>query len=150
MSLHYRTTDWALFHLDSLKVFPLQELPTPPAILILPRKIRRHVCVSCRRPVAMAVRLRLSRNRLAVWRFVILFCLVLPAVLYLFLAYIVPVSPALIPASLLLAKRPVLVVAHPDDESLFFGPTLLALSKAGEKKELRILVLSSGTSITWI
>jgi LmbE family N-acetylglucosaminyl deacetylase len=38
----------------------------------------------------------------------------------------------------------VLVVAHPDDESLFFGPTILGLTQLAEPKELRILVLSSG------
>ena len=27
------------------------------------------------------------------------------------------------------AKRPLLVVAHPDDETMFFGPTLLQLCK---------------------
>ena len=101
-------------------------------------------------PPAMAIRIRLGRSRLTLWRLVILFCLVLPLTLYIFLAYIVPVSPALIPVSLLLAKHPVLIVAHPDDESLFFGPTVLALNKAGVKKELRILVLSSGTSIAWV
>src|SRR2546430_7534201 len=42
-------------------------------------------------------------------------------ILYLVLAYIIPVTPALVPVSLLLATRPLLVVAHPDDESLFFG-----------------------------
>jgi N-acetylglucosaminylphosphatidylinositol deacetylase len=95
----------------------------------------------------MAMRIRLGRNRLAAWRLAILFFLVAPSVLYLFLAYIVPTSPALIPVSLLLSKRPVLIVAHPDDESLFFGPTILALNKVGERKELRILVLSSGALI---
>jgi hypothetical protein len=98
----------------------------------------------------MAIRIRLGRSRLAFWRLVILFCLVLPVTLHVFLACIVPVSPALIPVSLLLAKHPVLIVAHPDDESLFFGPTILALNRAGVKKELRILVLSSGTSIAWV
>jgi N-acetylglucosaminylphosphatidylinositol deacetylase len=96
----------------------------------------------------MAIRIRLGRSRLTFWRLAVVFCLVLPVALYVLLAYIVPVSPALIPASLLLAKHPVLIVAHPDDESLFFGPTLLALDKAGVKKELRILVLSSGTPIS--
>jgi N-acetylglucosaminylphosphatidylinositol deacetylase len=65
------------------------------------------------------------------------------------MAYLVPTSPALIPASLLLSKRPLLVVAHPDDESLFFGPTLLRLTQknaAGDQKELRVLVLSSGNN----
>jgi hypothetical protein len=115
-------------------------------------KLRRHVhncCHSFRRPAAMAIRIRLSRSRFAFWRLVVLFCLVLPATLYIFLAYVVPVSPALVPVSLLLAKHPVLIVAHPDDESLFFGPTVLALNKVGVKKELRILVLSSGRSIPW-
>jgi N-acetylglucosaminylphosphatidylinositol deacetylase len=92
----------------------------------------------------MRITFRLSRNRLLLFRLAILVVTVGPTALYILLAYLIPTSPALIPASLLLAKRPVLVTAHPDDESLFFGPTVLGLTKLGEPKELRILVLSSG------
>jgi N-acetylglucosaminylphosphatidylinositol deacetylase len=91
-----------------------------------------------------ALFLRPYRNRIGLLRLAILFLVVLPCALYILLAYIVPTSPALIPPSLLISKRPVLVVAHPDDESLFFGPTVLGLTRIGDVKELRILVLSTG------
>lgn len=86
---------------------------------------------------------RLHRKRFAVVRFVFLFILVLSWILYFILAYLVRATPALIPASLLFAARPLLVVAHPDDESLFFGPTILSLTQ-DERKSLSVLVLSSG------
>jgi N-acetylglucosaminylphosphatidylinositol deacetylase len=93
---------------------------------------------------------RFGRARSSLTRTLFVLLVLWPTVFYLFIAYVVPTSPALIPASLLLSKRPLLIVAHPDDESLFFGPTLLRLTQtshktaAGERKELRVLVLSSG------
>jgi N-acetylglucosaminylphosphatidylinositol deacetylase len=96
--------------------------------------------------LAMRVAFRFSRNRSTFYRLVLLLCIVVPLGLYFLLAYIIPTSPALIPPSLLLSRRPVLVVAHPDDESLFFGPTILGLTRLAEPKELRVLVLSSGIS----
>ncbi|KNC99900.1 uncharacterized protein SPPG_05272 [Spizellomyces punctatus DAOM BR117] len=50
-------------------------------------------------------------------------------------------SPALVPHELRTAQRPLLVVAHPDDECLFFSPTMNALG--GVKG---ILVLSTGNN----
>jgi len=89
---------------------------------------------------------RIPRNRVIFLRLIILSVALVPATLYFILAYIIPTNPALIPSSLLLSKRPVLVTAHPDDESLFFGPTVLGLVRSGETKDLRILVLSSGNN----
>ena len=42
-------------------------------------------------------------------------------------------------------KRILLLIAHPDDEAMFFAPTLLGLTKAELGNEVRILSLSSGT-----
>jgi len=86
---------------------------------------------------------RFHRKRLALLKTLFCFVLVWSWILYFILAYLLPGSPALIPASLLFASRPLLVVAHPDDESLFFGPTILSLT---QKKSLTILVLSCGKS----
>jgi N-acetylglucosaminylphosphatidylinositol deacetylase len=41
-------------------------------------------------------------------------------------------------------KRIALVIAHPDDEAMFFAPTVLALTKRAKKNHVRILCLSSG------
>lgn len=94
----------------------------------------------------MKLSIRSSRHRFPIFRFLAILFVVWPTLLYLFLAYVVPGSPALVPASLLASKKPLLVTAHPDDESLFFGPTLLNLIKYGNPKELRILVFSAGNN----
>lgn len=86
---------------------------------------------------------RLHRKRFAVLRFVCSSILVWSWILYFILAYLVPDTPVLTPPSLLFSARPLLVVAHPDDESLFFGPTILSLTR-DERKSLSILVLSCG------
>lgn len=44
-------------------------------------------------------------------------------------------------------KRICLLIAHPDDEAMFFSPTLLALTVPELGNHLKILCLSSGTSI---
>lgn len=41
------------------------------------------------------------------------------------------------------AKRVLLVIAHPDDETMFFGPTMLNLSRR-EETEVYLLCLSNG------
>lgn len=42
-------------------------------------------------------------------------------------------------------KRICLLIAHPDDEAMFFAPTVLALTKPEFGNHLKILCLSSGT-----
>ena len=49
----------------------------------------------------------------------------------------VPVSHA--PSSVLL------VIAHPDDESMFFAPTLVSLARAGAR--MHVLCLSNGKAL---
>ena len=41
-------------------------------------------------------------------------------------------------------KRILLLIAHPDDEAMFFAPTLLALTRPGSNNHVKILCLSSG------
>ena len=43
-------------------------------------------------------------------------------------------------------KRICLLIAHPDDEAMFFAPTVLALTKPELGNHLKILCLSTGTS----
>lgn len=46
-------------------------------------------------------------------------------------------------------KRVCLVIAHPDDEAMFFAPTVLALTKPETGNHVKILCLSTGaTSLT--
>lgn len=41
-------------------------------------------------------------------------------------------------------KRICLLIAHPDDEAMFFSPTVLALTRPELENHLKILCLSSG------
>jgi len=41
-------------------------------------------------------------------------------------------------------KRILLLIAHPDDEAMFFAPTLLALARPENANHIKILCLSSG------
>ena len=41
-------------------------------------------------------------------------------------------------------KRIGLLIAHPDDEAMFFAPTVLGLTKPSLENHLQILCLSSG------
>lgn len=41
-------------------------------------------------------------------------------------------------------KRICLLIAHPDDEAMFFAPTVLALSRPETGNHVKILCLSSG------
>lgn len=68
-------------------------------------------------------------------------------------ALIVAVTPALyiclgpLAASQLPAlenKRVCLLIAHPDDEAMFFAPTVLALTRPETGNHVKILCLSSG------
>lgn len=67
-----------------------------------------------------------------------LLLLVVPA-LYL---YTVGVVSTRFPV--LRGKRICLLVAHPDDEAMFFAPTVLALTRPALQNHVKILCLSSG------
>jgi N-acetylglucosaminylphosphatidylinositol deacetylase len=41
-------------------------------------------------------------------------------------------------------KRIALLIAHPDDEAMFFAPTIIALTKPDLENHVSILCLSSG------
>ena len=45
-------------------------------------------------------------------------------------------------------KRICLLIAHPDDEAMFFAPTVLALTRQETGNHVKILCLSSGMSTT--
>lgn len=44
-------------------------------------------------------------------------------------------------------KRICLLIAHPDDEAMFFAPTLLTLTKPELGNHVKILCLSSGMQL---
>jgi N-acetylglucosaminylphosphatidylinositol deacetylase len=45
-------------------------------------------------------------------------------------------------------KRICLLIAHPDDEAMFFAPTLLALTRPETGNHVKILCMSTGQSDT--
>lgn len=44
-------------------------------------------------------------------------------------------------------KRICLLIAHPDDEAMFFAPTVLALTRPETGNHVKILCLSTGTTL---
>jgi N-acetylglucosaminylphosphatidylinositol deacetylase len=68
----------------------------------------------------------------------------LPIVLVISWYYTVGVAKSRFPK--LHNKRICLLIAHPDDEAMFFAPTLLALTDPSLGNHVKILCLSSGTS----
>lgn len=47
----------------------------------------------------------------------------------------------------LTGKRIVLLIAHPDDEAMFFAPALLSLARPELGNHIKILCLSTGMSV---
>ena len=57
---------------------------------------------------------------------------------------------ALLSATLQKEQGILLLIAHPDDECLFFGPTLLYLLKTWTPHQIHLLCLSTGTFFLFI
>ena len=73
------------------------------------------------------------------WRYRWVF---IPLVIYIFWIYAALLASR---TSMLQGKRILLLIAHPDDEAMFFAPTLLALTNPALDNHVKILCLSSGT-----
>jgi N-acetylglucosaminylphosphatidylinositol deacetylase len=72
------------------------------------------------------------------------FPLIVLAVLPLLYAYTSSTAQARFPT--LRNKRICLLIAHPDDEAMFFAPTLLALTRPETGNHVKILCLSTGNA----
>lgn len=76
------------------------------------------------------------------------FIVVLTALyLYVLLAYYLAKSPLLVPVAFQHARNILLVTAHPDDETLFFSPSI-TYRRDDPHTQRGLLVLSSGTLST--
>lgn len=62
------------------------------------------------------------------------------------LLYIYTASVAQTRLPMLRNKRICLLIAHPDDEAMFFAPTVLALTRPEAGNHVKILCLSSGNA----
>ena len=74
----------------------------------------------------------------------ILLALLIPVLLITFWLYTAHLSRTSFPV--LRNKRICLLIAHPDDEAMFFSPTLLALTASSLGNHIKILCLSTGNN----
>lgn len=81
------------------------------------------------------------------WRWIVraaVVALVLPLVLQWLVAYIVGSDARILPPQLLAAKSLLIVTAHPDDECLFFSPSILGILDRNRDITGGLLVMSTG------
>lgn len=78
----------------------------------------------------------------------VLTLVVLPAIFILWTLSSTTNSPVAQSFAKLRNKRICLLIAHPDDEAMFFSPTVLALARPELGNHLKILCLSTGMCVT--
>ncbi|EFY87671.1 glycan biosynthesis protein (PigL), putative [Metarhizium acridum CQMa 102] len=78
-------------------------------------------------------------------RIALIVCL-FPLLLQWFLAYIVGGDARLLPPELLKAKNLLIVTAHPDDECLFFSPSILGVLDRNKSIKGGLVVMSTGNN----
>lgn len=82
-----------------------------------------------------------------VWRWalrVAVITLLLPILLQWVVAYLVGSDTRILPPQLLAAKSLLIVTAHPDDECLFFSPSILGVLDRNRGVTGALLVMSTG------
>ncbi|KAG7291128.1 hypothetical protein NEMBOFW57_001139 [Staphylotrichum longicolle] len=83
------------------------------------------------------------------WRWivrVVLVALLVPVLLQWIVAYIVGSDARILPPQLLAAKNLLIVTAHPDDECLFFAPSILGVLDRNRDITGGLLVMSTGNN----
>jgi len=88
---------------------------------------------------------RMYQRRALLLQILTVFFILFPTILWLLLGHVVTSSEATFPPQLREAEHVLLVVAHPDDESLFFSPTILHLTRRRTRGATALLVMSAGT-----
>jgi len=96
------------------------------------------------RQVSSLLRSRTFRRPIRFGLQLLPFICVAPLILYVILAYAVRGDPRLLPTALQSAKNLLIVTAHPDDECLFFSPSILGVLEGEPKTTGGLLVLSTG------
>ncbi|KAK3358002.1 putative deacetylase LmbE-like domain-containing protein [Lasiosphaeria hispida] len=100
------------------------------------------------KPMARLVQ-SLSKVPRRVWRWVIrlaVLAIVAPLLLQWLIAYLVGSDARLLPPQLLSAKNLLIVTAHPDDECLFFAPSILGVLDRNREVVGGLLVMSKGNN----
>ncbi|KAK3937562.1 hypothetical protein QBC46DRAFT_392503 [Diplogelasinospora grovesii] len=91
----------------------------------------------------------LSRVPRRAWRWIIrtgLLVLLVPPFLQWIIAYLVGSDARILPPQLLAAKNLMIVTAHPDDECLFFSPSILGVLDRNKHTTGSLLVMSNGNN----
>lgn len=81
------------------------------------------------------------------WRWMLrgaVVAMVLPVLLQWLVAYVVGSDARILPPQLLTAKNLLIVTAHPDDECLFFAPSILGVLDRNRAVTGGLLVMSTG------
>lgn len=102
------------------------------------------------KPFRLCCRAGARRNILRTFWRVGTFVLVLSLGLQCLLAHHLKDDARLLPSTLQEAKNILLVTAHPDDECLFFSPTVLGLLSKNSRTKGGLLVMSTGISFSYI
>src|SRR5271167_4409173 len=89
---------------------------------------------------------RFSRRILRILFRIFLVILIVPVVLQLLLAYTIGRDARLLPTALRHSKNLLIVTAHPDDECLFFAPSILGILDINPNIVGGLLVFSTGMS----
>lgn len=92
----------------------------------------------------------LSRVPRRAWRLIFrigLALFILPLLLQWVVAYLVGSDARILPPQLLVAKNLLIVTAHPDDECLFFAPSILGVLDRNRGINGGLLVMSTGIEL---
>jgi len=83
------------------------------------------------------------------WRWIVrvaVLALVVPMVLQWVVAYVVGRDARILPPELLASRNLLIVTAHPDDECLFFSPSILGVLDRNRQTTGSLLVMSTGNN----
>jgi N-acetylglucosaminylphosphatidylinositol deacetylase len=86
------------------------------------------------------------------WRWVrrvTVVALLVPILLQCVIAYLIGSDARILPPQLLAAKNLLVVTAHPDDECLFFAPSILGTLDRNPDIKGALLVMSTGALTLW-
>jgi N-acetylglucosaminylphosphatidylinositol deacetylase len=97
--------------------------------------------------IASSVPHRMPRKVLRLLPRVLLVILIAPLLLQILIAYIIGDDARLLPPALQRAQNLLIVTAHPDDECLFFAPSILGVLDRNPDTVGGLLVLSTGESL---
>jgi hypothetical protein len=107
----------------------------------------RHMLAQQLRRASKRLAAKFDRVSRKTWRLLLriaLVILIVPVLLQILLAYVVGKDARLLPPALQNAKSLLIVTAHPDDECLFFAPSILGVLDMNPDIVGGLLVLSTG------